>query len=462
MGNRNMYIFSSSCANIGTGTGTGTGPSTETYTNALEYNDVLKAKYNLDYVPVPVLVPVHVPVQSPYPNPNTKYYITSLSDITDFLNPEYYDYLSSIDNKIWAKYKEPLMDTFPTLEISSIPILKLFVEKLSIDVHTLITSVKRQPSNSKLLLCVMINYYEDFVNSINYVVDEPIEYSDGTIGICDKSTDDIFFTRIVKNCDLTLNKYVYHNIYSKAKTKPEPNSNACPYRRIFFSIGTDNLHLDIVSYDVFEYFVKIFNIDLKKMYKCDRMLEHLAITCSNEFDINYMLETLITPVKTDAILKQMVCLTGCKISTLKYVFEREIVSNYTVGENEMFTVRVLEKEGTLNNLVKENRITELIEIFRYTKIDFKKFDSHVVIYMLIDVLFSNDEGSVREFLQYLKWGIGYVLDYAFFEKVMSLLKITRGKYNYLRVRRGMLLEQNILDGLMRMMYAGSTIKFVRK
>lgn len=78
--------------------------------------------------------------------------------------------------------------------------------------------------------------------------------------------------------------------------------------------------------------------------------------------------------------------------------------------------------------------------------------------MLIDVIFSNNEKIIVKFIHYLKYNVGYKMDFEFYTHLMKLLE-KKNKYTYLSVPKDqhIVLSDHIFQELNKLKYAGMTI-----
>lgn len=393
----------------------------------LKYNDpvinniIQTVQYQLDYVPVHVCTTEPNSDESFY----TKYYITSIADITNFVSGEHHDYLLSIVPSVWKKYKTQLRNKFKDLEITTFSVLNLFVEKLNIDQKFLFQTVKTCHTNHKLSLCIMVRYYKDFIKSF--------------VGT---DTDNNFFTKSLYENNLSFNKYIYYNIYCMLDTK----FDVCPYKKIFESIGKNSHYIYIEHFDVFEYFVELFGISLRNKLGCDSILNYVDNLYELYYGGDYCMGTFC--VKPFDAFKRLVTMANIPISNMCCAVVKSVENEYgDFISGERRQVRVSYADSIVETIIGYELIDDLIGIFDYLNIDLKQFNGHIINYMLINVLFSNNMDFIVRFFRYLKWDVGYAMGYDFYSELIELLKIKRGKYVYLCVDRCSGLDANIRAGL---------------
>lgn len=395
-------------------------------------NIVQKVKYELDYVST------LVPISETYTNgPYTKYYFTSPTDITNFVSSEYYDYLSSIDGSIWKKYKKQILCKFEHLKITTIPVLDLFVEKLHINPKLLFEKVKLNPSNHKLSLCVIIRYYWDFIES----------FENNT---CDWS----FFMLSLENNDLEFNKYIYHNIYCVLKI----NFNQCPYEKIFSTNSTFRSlkFINVAHFDVFEYFVNLFDVNIELVLNCNRIHHYVILALLEHYEKNTH-KTDEYMQKPCSILKRMVKMSNIDIKEMCLFVENSINNTFgNTNHTKIYRVR-FDLNSIVGLLIINNMIGELIDLLNYLNLDLKKCWKKAIIRMTIDILFSNDEESIKKFLQYL-YATNYPTNYDFYAELTGLLVKQHGKYKYLHVGENLKLDKYFVKELYKMRYAGMKLK----
>lgn len=400
----------------------------------LKYNDpvinniVQTVEHQLDYVPVYTYVCEPDPDINPDSNPHTKYYITSLTDITDFVSGEYYDYLSSIPTSIWKKYKTQARNKFKDLEITTIPVLDLFVEKLNIEQEFLFQMVKTCQSNHKLSLCIMIRYYKDFIKSF--------------VGT---NIDKDFFTKSLHENNLPLNKYIYYNIYCVLETK----FDVCPYKKIFGSIGKNSHYLYIKYFEVFEYFVELFGISLSKKLSCNSILNYVDILYGSYYGGDYCVGTF--SVKPFDAFKRLVTMGSIAIDKMRCAVMESIEDEYgdEYGDSisgERRQVGISYADSIVEIIIEYELIDDLIGLLNYLDIDLKQFNGRIINYMLVNILFSNNMDFIIRFFRYLKWDVGYVMETDFYSRLIELLKMKRGGYVHLYVN-GHSLNTNVKAGL---------------
>lgn len=377
-----------------------------------------------------------------------KYHVTDITDITDFIDGEYYDYLTTIKLDVWSKYKQALTRGIGRLEISDIRVLKLFMDKLSITHKVLFTKVKKYPSNQPLVMCCVTHFNEEFVKSISM-------------------SDMIFFRTIIRNGDLEYNKYLYHNVYRK--TNYALARMPCVYEQFFPpKAPISSKYITIRNYDVFEYFVKLFDTVLYDSFTISNLTNYVTVTCnSSDSKHTYYGEkswygTKPNPNACD-ILRRLVNLSGTLITDVKNYIESGIKSRYDQPlYHKYFLVRLDYAKGFFSTFIQSNRIDELIEMLDYLGVDLKKYNSNIIVYMLIDVIFSNDPDIIVKFIRYLKDVVGYTIGTEIYSHVIGLLGKKNGSYEYLATNNMYCnsLTQSVVDELFRLKYAGSVIKFV--
>lgn len=376
----------------------------------------------------------------------TKYYVSDIMDITDFIDGTYYDYLTTIEPDTWAQYKRSLVQKIGRLEISDHRVLKLFMDKLSITHNVLFTKVKENPHNQPLVMCCICAFNNEFVK---------------TISVSDKE----FFTSVIKNGDLEYNKSLYHNVYCKIK---HVFGKHCIYEYFFPRkniIGYKYKH--IRNYDVFEYFVKLFGTIVREHLKIAESINYVITTCYPSENIFYehrlwkpMIKTYPIP-NICVILGRLVDLTKTSMTDVKKFINENIMGRYNKPLCHIrFSVHFDHTYQLIVKLIQTNRIDELIEIFDYVGIDLKEYNPNVIVYMLIDVIFSNDRDSITKFIRYLKNVVRYKINTGVYSRVIGLLEKTDNRYKYLATYHCKSLSHDVVEGLNRLKYGGSVIKFV--
>lgn len=391
------------------------------YNDPIINNIIQTVQYQLDYVPV------HVYTTEPNPEESvhTKYYITSITDITDFVSGEYYDYLLSIVPSVWKKYKMQLRCKFKDLEITTFSVLDLFVEKLNISQEFLFQTVKTSHSNHKLSLCIMVRYYKDFIKSF--------------VGT---DIDKNFFIESLYENNLSFNKYIYYNIYCMLDIK----FDVCPYKKIFGSIGKKSYYIYIKHFDVFEYFVRLFSISLDSILGCNSILNYVNILYELYYEEEHCKDTFC--VKPYDAFKRLVTMANIDIGKMQCVLVKSIKNEYDESlSGNRRQVGFSYADSIVHSLIRYKLIDDLIKLFDYSNIDLKQFNSCIINHMLINILFSNDMDFIVRFFRYLKWDVGYVMGYDFYSGLIELLKIKRGGYVYLYVVGCSGLNTNVKHGL---------------
>lgn len=386
-----------------------------------------------------------------FPNVHLQYYITDASSITSFVATEYCDYLMEIDDCNWKKCKMQIMKSFWVLPIDNIQILNLFMEKLGITILQLIRNIKKCPSNQKLTMCCMVNYYEEFIENI--------------------TKDDVsFFRNSLLYCDLEFNKYVYYEIFPKVKSL---FGNENPYEK-FFCSNSDRF-LKIEYFDVFEYFIKLFETNILKCSRRDDriIIRFLCDICFDDDDDdddelcsyqNQCVEKLINPC---CIVKRLVDISNINITDIKNSLNTDVEHAYKNYEVYCVSIRScsnFDGVSLVKNLVVNNCIDELIELFDYVNFDLGKQEMYSIIGLLLDVMFSNDPNIVGKFVKYLKRTVGHMLNISFYDTLLKYITMRGKSYPYLRFANNntIILDKSITNGIVQLKYAGSIIEFERK
>lgn len=390
----------------------------------------------------------------PEPVPIAKNHASHHTEITDYISDEYYDYLLSINDISWFNHRKWITRIFYLLKISSIRVFDLFMDKLKITLSSLFQIVKRNPHNYHIAMCCMERYNEEFIKSFDRY-------------------DYLFFTRSLHYCGLSFNKYVYHNVYCKLNIQLDK----CPYKEIFSNEYTYICAQSISTHDVFEYFINLFGINLRGKYgKTELLINHVISMChygNDERCKEYLSELEVNIVESTNplnLLKRMIELTSVPMGQIRDEIENQILKSYNrvvlTKENvdyfSRYRIRHKYPWDIVTTLIAHNKIDELIEIFNYVNIDLKKFNCLTIALILLDVLFSNNEEIVIKFIKYL-YNVGYVMNEQFYDKIIDLLTVRRGKYLYLSFEKEYItLDKNIMDGIIKLKYAGSKILFKRE
>lgn len=344
-------------------------------------------------------------------NPHTKYYVSDMYSITDFVFEEYYDYLLNIPDCAWTTYRDQIIKCFQDLKISSGHVLKLFVEKLGLPLEQLFKIVKSTSAiNHELLLCCTFNYTDDFIKSIEF-------------------NDRYFFDHVLRYYDLKTNIFIYHNVYCKTQCF----ETQCIYRKFFqynlFGYDESSAIHAIYYFDVFEYFVNLFGLGIQtnKLYtKNYHMLRLFVTQCFwNKVTFEEKPETAIN------LLDRMVVLSGLTVIYIKNQL-CELIDCFYGGNT--FAVGLSNNRNWWASLAYQGHLNVSIELFKYANIDLKIFRPIVIVRMLIELAFLNNLYFVNIFMCYLKYDVKYKIDVEFYSLLFRLLSRKNSCYKYLHVQ----------------------------
>lgn len=348
-------------------------------------------------------------------NPHTKYYVSDMYSIIDFISEEYYDYLSNIPNSAWIKYRNPIIKQLEKLKITYGPILKLFVEKLNLPLEKLFRIVKNYAlRNQELVLCCVSNYTDDFIKSI-----------------CFDNENRFFFENVITRYDLKTNIVIYHNIYCKITCF----GTQCFYKHYFINGMYDYEYQLCDHFDVFEYFVGLFGLSIqtKKLYETNNCF--LEEFCYYYRNICEGSEPKPKPkpkpnVVTD-LFNRMIILSKISIDDIRNNMCNLIRLCYG-DEMDKTTIvnEYMSNDDFWKTFVNSEQINALIELFNCAKIDLKVFKSDVIIHMLIEIVWTDNLDNIDKFMCYLKH-IGYKIDVEFYLSLFE--QLSRGFYrqNYI-------------------------------
>lgn len=354
-----------------------------------------------------------------------KYYVPDNMHILDFTDDEYYDYLLSICDNEWKEYKW-LSRCFGRLKISSYRVLLLFMKKLSITPQMLINKVKKCPLNKPLVMCCVQNFNKKFISNI-------------------QKSDHAFFSSIFEKGDLEYNKCIYHNLYCELTDL----FDECVYKE-YFTKDMRCKYERIECYDVFEYFSKLFNINLCDFLRPSQMIGYTTVLLFEKSQLNMC-----------DVIKRLVGSSTFLLSDLHNCIRNHIWRRYCFTlYQKYFSVHGGYTCCIITELICSNRIDELFEIFEYLNINLKKYKYDVILYMLIDVIFTNNEKTIIGFIHYLKYNVGYRMDFEFYTHLMKLLEKKNNKYEYLSVSKDLhiTLSDHIIQELNKLKYAGMVIR----
>lgn len=334
-------------------------------------------------------------------NPHTKYYITDMYSIIDFISEEHYNYLTNIPNSAWVKYRVPIIKHLGKLKISYGPILKLFVEKLNLPLKKLFKIVKDYTHrNQELILCCVSNYTDDFIKSI-----------------CFDNEHRFFFDSVITRYDLKTNIGIYHKIYCKITCFGTQSF----YKHYFIDGMCDYKYHLCNHFDVFEYFVSLFGLGVqaKKLYETNN--------CFLEEFYHYYQNTCPGPkpnVVTD-LFNRMITLSGVSIDDVRNNMYNSIRLCYGDEMDDTAIIKYMFNNDFWKTFVNSKQIDTLIELFNCAKIDLKVFKLDVIIHMLIEIVCTDNSDNIDKFMCYLKH-IGYKIDVEFY---LCLFKqFSRGFY----------------------------------
>ena len=357
----------------------------------------------------------NIPDENDIYNKNDEY---DAYDIVDFLEIDYLEYLNSIPEMIWSKYKREIESKL--LKVNDLKIIEFVVKKIKIDSYNYIKK-NLQKMNFELFKFLINNEKKN-------LIDKLIKYN---------LIKNIHIT-VFKHHNLDFNKYVCEIFYEDIKN----NNNV---QNINNNVQNNNTYIVVkkkISYDkeiksmielryfshdlpiyedVFYYYIELFNIDISIKNKLIKQYTDLYIKIFTSYSIysfekiiklnklleindeNFINNILFRDNHSFSYSNKYVILYICKLGDIELFFQ--IINKFNIEKkyytkNDYYMVKQILLEATLSK--NNDFVLILYNYFKFNiKIDFTiKLLSNILVNIILHIGSNRDEYDtiIYEFL----------------------------------------------------------------